>query len=358
MKSLPFNRYALGTCAIAAMLTGCGGSEPSIAASGSLPQSSVHPNVIVQSAGARNAMSGWTPADLQSAYNLPSSTKGNGQIVAVVVAYDNPNASADLNAYRSTFGLPKADFTKYNQLGDTGDYPQGNSGWGVEIDLSIEMVSASCPKCTIDLVESNSASASDIEAAETEAVTLGARIVSNGFSGSGLDSSFFDKPGVEYLGSGIAAGDEPAAFDSVVSVGGTVLSKSRNKRGWSETVSSDSPGGCATGVKAPRWQHVTSYCKDRLENDVAAVAENVEMYDSYGYDGWFSVGGTSISTPFLAGVFGLAGNASKQVGGRTFWEAAHQKHLYPPSGGSACPYSRGAYSTCSGWGTPDGIGAF
>jgi hypothetical protein len=132
---------------------------------------------------------------------------------------------------------------------------------------------------------------------------------------------------------------------------------SHNKRGWSETVSSDSPGGCATGVKAPRWQHVTSYCKDRLENDVAAVAESVEMYDSYGYDGWLSAGGTSISTPFLAGVFGLAGNASKQVGGRTFWEAAHQKHLYSPSGGSACPYSRGTYSTCSGWGTPDGIGA-
>jgi subtilase family serine protease len=320
-------------------------------------QSSVHPNAIVRSEGARNAISGWTPADLQSAYNLPSSTKGNGQTVAVVVAYDNPNVAADLNEYRSTFGLPKADFTKYNQQGDTGNYPPGNSGWGVEIDLGVEMVSASCPKCSIDLVEANSAGASDIEAAETEAVTLGAHIVDNGFSGSGLDSSYFGTPGVEYLAAGTTAGDEPAAFGSVVAVGGTVLSKSSNKRGWSESVWGP-PGGCATGVTRPMWQHFTSYCKYRVENDVAAVAENVAMYDTYDYDGWLSIDGTSISAPFLAGVFGLAGNASKQLGGRTFWKASHRKHLYSASGGSACPYSHGTYNTCSVWGTPDGIGAF
>jgi subtilase family serine protease len=357
MKSSPFSLYALGTCAIAAMLSGCGGSQSPIGSSGSLQQTSIHPNVIVRSKGARNAISGWTAADLQSAYNLPSSTKGNGQIAAVVVAYDNPNVAADLNEYRSTFGLPKADFAKYNQQGDTGNYPQGNSGWGVEIDLSVEMVSASCPKCTVDLVEANSAGASDIEAAETEAVTLGAHIVANGFSGSGLASSYFDTPGVEYLAAGTTAGDEPASFGSVVAVGGSVLSKSSNKRGWSESVWT-APGGCATGVIKPTWQHFASYCKYRIENDVAAVAEDVAMYDTYDYDGWISIDGTSISAPFLAGVFGLAGNASKQLGGRTFWETAHWKHLYSPSGGSACPFSHGTYNTCSGWGTPDGIGAF
>ena len=63
--------------------------------------------------------SGYGPADLESAYNLPSTSKGSGQIVAVVDAYDNPNVTSDLNTYRSTFGLPAANFTKYNQEGQS-----------------------------------------------------------------------------------------------------------------------------------------------------------------------------------------------------------------------------------------------
>lgn len=35
---------------------------------------------------------GWTPADIQSVYNLPSSTKGSGQIVAIVDAYEIPTS--------------------------------------------------------------------------------------------------------------------------------------------------------------------------------------------------------------------------------------------------------------------------
>ncbi len=315
------------------------------------------PNSSIRPTSARTGISGWTPADLQSAYNLPSATKGNGQVVAIVDAYDNPNVAADLNEYRSTFGLPKANFTKYNQQGDKGDYPQGNSEWGIEIDLSVNMVSASCPKCTMYLIEANSNSASDIEAAEAQAVTLGAHIVSNGFSSSSMDQSYFDTPGVEYLAAGSTGADEPAAFDSVVAVGGTVLSKSSDKRGWSESVW-ESPDGCASGVPKPKWQRFRSYCAYRIGNDVSAVAKDVAMYDTYGYNGWLSVNGTSISTPFLAGVFGLAGNAPKQLGGRTFWEKAHQKYLYSASGGSACSYSHGPFNTCSGWGSPNGIRAF
>jgi hypothetical protein len=61
-----------------------------------------------------------------------------------------------------------------------------------------------------------------------------------------------------------------------------------------------------------------------------------------------------VATGFLAGVFGLAGNATKQDGGRTFWQTAHHKYLYRVEKGST--YIR--YSTGAGWGTPDGIGAF
>src|SRR4051812_21216008 len=50
--------------------------------------------------------SGLTPSNLQSAYKLPSSTAGSGQTVAIVDAYDDPTAEADLGVYRSQFGLP------------------------------------------------------------------------------------------------------------------------------------------------------------------------------------------------------------------------------------------------------------
>ncbi|MDX6204714.1 MAG: hypothetical protein QOF39_771, partial [Frankiales bacterium] len=50
--------------------------------------------------------SGYGPGSLQSAYALPSSTAGSGQTVAIVDAYDDPNAASDLAAYRSQYGLP------------------------------------------------------------------------------------------------------------------------------------------------------------------------------------------------------------------------------------------------------------
>ena len=181
--------------------------------------------MLVRRGVSPNTPAGYGPADLQAAYNLPSSTKGSGQVVAVVDAYDNPNVSSDLALYRSTYGLPAASFTKYNQTGQTKNYPQGNSAWGTDIDLAVEMISASCPNCTIDLVEANSSSVSDLEQAESEAVALGAHVVSNGFTGTGFDRSYFDDKGVEYLApsgdGGYGSVSEPAAFASVVAVGGT-----------------------------------------------------------------------------------------------------------------------------------------
>ena len=80
----------------------------------------------------------------------------------------------------------------------------------------------------------------------------------------------------------------------------------------------------------------------------------VAEYDSYGYGGWLMSGGTSVSAPLLAGVFGLAGNATQQKGGRTFWESKHHKDLYDVCAGS-CLFS--TYSYGGGWGSPDGIAA-
>jgi subtilase family serine protease len=324
---------------------------------------------------------GWTPANLEAAYNLPSSRKGSGQIVAIVDAYDNPNVASDLAEYRSYFGLSTANFTKYNQDGQQGNYPQGNQHWGLEIDLDVEMVSASCPNCTIYLIEANSDAWSDLQTAEAEAVTLGAHIISNSYTGSLADESYYDTPGVTYLAS---SGDygyslyDPATFGSVVSVGGTLLSQGGGKRGWTEVVWNVPPDGYATGggcssldETRPSWQHNPG-CKFRTGNDVSAVAWDVAEYDSYDYGGWFEVGGTSVASPLLAGVFALAGNATSQNGGEAFWTMSKQKRskdlfeITSGNDGTCSPKylctggtrQYGTYSGPAGWGTPNGIGAF
>lgn len=332
----------------------------------------------------QNAPQGLTPAQLQSAYKLTkySSSRGAGQIVAIVDAYDNPDVASDLATYRSAFGLPTAKFTKYNQFGQQKNYPEGNFGWGIEIDLDAEMVSASCPNCTIDLIEADSDTWSDMQTAEKEAVKLGAHIVTNSYTGSGASQSDYDKRDVTYLAS---AGDtgyglyDPADFTSVVAVGGTELTQDGGKRGWTEVVWSSTNGnpyvstggGCSTRLK-PSWQHDPG-CVHRTGNDVSAIADpdsGVAEYDSYAYAyyGWIVSGGTSVSTPFVAGIFALAGDASKQDGGKRFWDNK-SRGLYKITSGSdgtcsptylctAGTNEYGSYSGPAGWGTPDGIAAF
>jgi subtilase family serine protease len=315
------------------------------------------------------AVNGITEPDILQAYQLKP-TGGKGQIIALVDAYDNPNAASDLAAYRSYFSMPAANFKKYNQTGQQSNYPAGNSGWGLEEDLDIEMASVSCPNCTIYLVEANSNGSSDLSAAEAEAAKLGATTISNSYDGGGLVAGDFDKKGVEYFAS---AGDDgygiayPASYDTVVAVGGTVLVSGKGKRGYSENIWNGSGAGCSSEPK-PKWQGDPG-CSKRTANDISAVAFNVAEYDTYQEGGWFTIGGTSISSPLTAGVMAEGGNATKQDGGEVFWSKAAQKHLYPVLTGSdgSCGGSYlctagtkqyGNYSGPGGWGSPHGDKAF
>jgi len=320
---------------------------------------------------------GWGPAELQAAYHLPSSSNGSGQIVAIVDAFDNPHVVDDLATYRATYDLGTASFRKFNQEGREGKYPQGDVSWGNEIDLDVEMVSASCPKCTIYLVEARTDASVNLYAAEVEAVKLGAHIVTNSWGG---DSGFasgdaFETAGVAYVASAGDSGygmQDPADYINVVSVGGTVLTQ--QGRTFSESVWLDTGAGCSKIAK-PQWQH-DPRCSMRTGNDVAAVARHVALYDTYGYRGWMTATGTSISAPLIGGVFALAGNASLQDGGKHLWNLTDERrkrylHAIERGGISGCPKrlvgsylcragtgEYGTYSGPSGWGTPNGIGAF
>lgn len=327
------------------------------------------------------AVNGLKPRDFRRAYGLPSLRRGAGEIVAIVDAFDNPNVASDLATYRSHFRLGNATFVKYNQNGEERNYPQrcpeAQNDWCLETDLDVEMIAAVCPKCTIYLIEADNNSTINLFAAEREAVTLGAHIVSDSWGGGGGSASggAFDAAGVTYVAS---AGDDgygmqdPADYQTVVSVGGTILTKSGTT--YKEVVWPQTGGGCSF-VPKPSWQQ-DPLCGKRTGNDVAAVAENVAEYDSYKAPGWIVAHGTSISAPLVAGVYALAGNAESRQSGKHFWTMSAKKRrddLHKINRGSVvdCPerlkhtylcaagtHQFATYSGPAGWGTPNGLGAF
>lgn len=124
---------------------------------------------------------GYGPNDLQKAYGITSESENNsGCTVAIVDAYDDPNAASDLNAYRSQYGLPACTvsngcFTKQQYTTRT------DIGWAGEESVDVDMVSAICPNCKILLIEAASSSVADLDAAEKFA-TSHAQYVSNSLS--------------------------------------------------------------------------------------------------------------------------------------------------------------------------------
>ncbi|MCX5400768.1 carboxypeptidase regulatory-like domain-containing protein [Streptomyces sp. NBC_00102] len=276
---------------------------------------------------------GYGPADLWSAYNLPGDG-GEGRTVAIVVAYDDPAAESDLAVYRAQYGLPECTtahgcFRKIDQRGGS-DYPPPDSGWAGEASLDMDMVSAAAPGAHILLVEADSDRVEDIFAAVDQAVAQGAQYVSNSYGsaydptpGSGEDpaettdfDAHYNHPGVAMvaasgdLGYGVAY---PAASQYVTAVGGTALKRDTGAaRGWSESVWHNGYGGTGSGCSAyepkPAFQSDTG-CDTRSVTDVSAVADpltGVAVYQTYGSDGWGVMGGTSASSPIIAGVYAAA----------------------------------------------------
>jgi subtilase family serine protease len=322
------------------------------------------------------APSGLSPANLDSAYKL-SASGGAGKTVAIVDAYDDPNAEKDLATYRSTYGLPACTtangcFKKVNQTGGT-SYPTGDTGWSEEISLDIDMVSAICPQCHILLVEASSPSYANLGTAVNTAVRLGANAVSNSYGGGESSSetsydTYYNHPGVAIT---VSSGDSgygveyPAASRYVTAVGGTSLKSASTSRGWSETAWSGAGSGCSAYEAKPSWQHDTS-CSRRTVADVSAVADpatGVAVYDTYGESGWLVFGGTSVASPIIASVYALGSFAGTSVPAALAY--ANTGSLFDVTSGSngSCGgtylcTAKAGYDGPTGLGTPNGTGAF
>ena len=348
---------------------------------------------------------GYIPSQLRSAYNL-TATGSSSETVAIVDAYNDPNAASDLATYRSAYGLAACTAASgcFKQESETGtsSLPSTDYGWSEEESLDLDMVSAICPGCHILLVEARSATEADLVTAEnTAAATSGVVAISNSWGGTESSSETTDDAAFNHHGVAITAssGDSgygpiwPAASPYVTAVGGTSLSKASNTRGWTETVWSTSStegtgSGCSAYEAQPSWQtslNLPAGCSKRIVADVSAVADpatGVAVYDTAnscgtsswcdllislglvtGADGWVQVGGTSAASPIIASVYALADNTSGLSNGS--YPYSHTSALNDVTSGSTstctpaylCTAEPG-YDGPTGLGTPNGTGAF
>jgi hypothetical protein len=279
-----------------------------------------HPLVItrsrpIEAANPTEGAFGLRPQDLHSVYQLPN-VAPSSQTIAIVDAYNDLSAEADLGVYDQTFGLPVCTvangcFRKINQQGEPANPPFPDSqtamkeeeaictteagsrekpaceeveeadGWSEEISLDIEVSHAVCQtNCHIVLVEAASSNSSDLETAEEAAAGLGATEISNSWGGPELPGppatdtgTAFDRPGIAitassgddgYLnwdapapGPETAFADYPASSPHVVAVGGTRLSLNRSDEWAGETVwngNGADGGGCSVRFTAQPWQ--------------------------------------------------------------------------------------------------------
>jgi len=337
--------------------------------------------------------SGYGPIDLLSAYKLTTAT--GTPTVAIVDAFDDPNAESDLGVYRKQFSLlpcisgtsATACFTKVNQSGGS-KYPRTNIGWAEEISLDLDMVSAICPNCHILLVEASSNSFANLAAAVNYAANFpGVVAISNSYGASEFSSEAtptydgpYNHPGIAVTASSGDGGygvEFPAASQYVTAVGGTSLNSPTLASGWTETVWSGAGSGCSAYIPKQSWQKDAG-CANRTVADVAADADpatGVAVYDSFHESGWLEFGGTSVASPIIASVYALAGNAVAATtptpntippyGGYGAYSYSHTTSLNDVTfgsngscGGSYLCAGGTGYDGPTGNGTPNGTSGF
>lgn len=348
--------------------------------------------------------------DLSQAYNLTGTPQANGTI-AIVDAAAYPSAGADLAVYRKQYHLPACtQITGCLRVMTFTGGPErtpATTPFGklieeiisVETALDLQMASAACPTCKLILLQVPPKDALNgppdaLHSAETHfaqavrtAKRAGATSVSisygypaDSFSNHGKPAQLIDVTGVAVSASTGDSGFNgpaptwPANLTTVTAVGGTSLTQSQVSHQWSESAWNGAGSGCTVDLGRAVGQpaSIAGLCAGhRATSDISAVADpstGVSVYDTwtpYSHQPykWISVGGTSASSPFIAGLYSRAGVSTRIHGPNTIYAAPASAFRDVTSGANA---PRGVCSSfafnervCTadiGWDGPTGRG--
>ncbi len=321
--------------------------------------------------------SGFTPSKILAAYGISANAGSNA--IAVVDAFDLPTALADFNTFSTQFGLPTEPSTTataatnkvFQVVYAEGSQPINSNltGWDAEIALDMEWAHAMAPKAKIYLVESSSEAtlfhaaqvAQNLPSVKEVSMSWGQTedTIINEFD---YDFVFQTATTVFFASAGDTGGEHlyPALSPWVVDVGGTTLHMSGNSV-TSETTWADSGGGPSSQELIPSYQLALQPMLGNRRGgpDVSAVADpatGVSVYDGEA-GGWIVLGGTSVSSPVMAGIT----NARGEFAGGTYAELSRLYDIYNSANYSTLyrditSGSDGVYSAGVGWDFATGVG--
>jgi len=348
------------------------------------------------------------PASIACIYNLQPggwgcnpnvvsrNPRGGGRAIAIVDAFDDPNAESDLTAFSAQFGVatPSTFTVVYAPPGGTtpgscsgaatAPPVDPSGGWEVEESLDIEWAYAMAPEATLYLVEAQSNYNNDLFCAVTTASNLvkaagGGEVSMSWGEGEWLGETtidpLFTTPSVVYFA---AAGDSPgviypSASPNVVSAGGTSLDTNPITGNFIlETVWQDAGSGPSAYESRPTYQNgirsivgsqrgTPDLAADANPNTGVWVLDNFVAPD-YGstYCGvtpcWLVVGGTSVATPMWAGIVNAAGSFSASTNAELSMLYRDKNNDFTDiTLGSCGPYI--GYFALPGWDFCSGLGS-
>jgi subtilase family serine protease len=323
-----------------------------------------------------------TPASLACVYGLTkaitgcspnlatTNPTGGAKMIAIVDAYDAPNAASDLAAFSTQFGLPAANFQIVYAAGAK---PAYDAGWEMEESLDVQWAHAMAPGAKIVLVEAASSSFSDLLVAEDMASQMvnaaGGGEVSNSWGGGEFPGEItydahFVKANVVFFAS---AGDGPGtiwpgASPNVVSAGGTIVRRNPATDAFLSEYPWDEAGGGASWYEPrPSYQIAVSTLSGNFRGvpDLSfdsSPTSGVWIFDS-NIGGWYVAGGTSVASPSLAGIINSAGSfhaSSNAELTAIYSNRSNTADFRDITAGFCGPY--GGYSGASGWDFCTGVG--
>jgi hypothetical protein len=338
---------------------------------------------------------GLTPQEIQNAYNInlisvsggKINGTGQGQTIAIVDAFNDPNITADLAAFDKQFGLAAPPSFKVDNLGAT----TTDAGWALETSLDVEWAHAIAPAANILLVEAPNASLGNLFSAVSFASQqAGVDVVSmswgtDEFIGESAYNSLFTTPAghanVTYVA---ASGDQaassgpefPSVAPNVLAVGGTTLSLTASGSYGSESGWSGSTGGFSgldngffSFESEPSFQTSTLESVGlsfgvRTTPDVSFNADpnsGVSVFDSVSFDGqsgWFTVGGTSAAAPAWAGLVAITDQGLATAGKSSLSTTQVLTNLYSLPGSDFNDITTGSngYNATPGYDLVTGLG--
>ncbi|HEY6768398.1 MAG TPA: hypothetical protein VI386_26885 [Candidatus Sulfotelmatobacter sp.] len=283
-----------------------------------------------------------TPASLACIYRLSQTTvpgcpvlgttdvaTGGSGVIAIVNAFDNPPALADLNVFSQRFGLPTCDASNpcFQRVFATGTRPLEDPLWAQSAAIVTEYAHAFAPKAQIVLVEAASPSVNDM----WFAIGAANRILANHGGGqmilpfsiletpieTALDASF-TTPGVVYISGNQGSlnfFDYPGASPNVICLGGTSVVRDPNGNFVAEMATSFWTGGQSLYELRPSYQDAVqdkvgtqrgipdlAFASDPLKSPVLYYTS----VDSDGFVGWIYEGNVGVGEAGWAGIINRA----------------------------------------------------